>query len=177
MGQSLLASSRRGLEGWASLLMFVRELTLGVRNTTKQEETAGEVEVLLGAPAAPMRAARRLSIHPAVRSSFGAPASPARRLLSASAPALSRAGTAVEVSPTVEAILKSSFAELDPQAPDMLGRLQSSDAALIWHKHSSFVEHLRGVWLMMVTWDQPQSWCRLGLCHSVRAAAATSRAH
>eukprot|EP00966_Prymnesium_polylepis_P172169 3981039-Prymnesium_polylepis.1 len=76
-------------------------------------------------------------------------------------------GRSVAVSPTVEAILRSNYRELDPQAPDMLTRLHTSDAALIWHKHSSFVEHLRGVWLMLVAWEQPQAWCRLGLCHSV----------
>jgi hypothetical protein len=48
----------------------------------------------------------------------------------------------------------------------MLRKLESSDAPLIWHKHSSFLDHLRGVWLMLVAWEQPQAVCRLGLFHS-----------
>ena len=48
----------------------------------------------------------------------------------------------------------------------MLRKLEGSDAGLIWHKHSSFLDHLKGVWLMLAAWDQPQPICRLGLFHS-----------
>ena len=48
----------------------------------------------------------------------------------------------------------------------MLATLEASDAPLIWHKHSSFLDHLRGVWLMLVAWEQPRAVCRLGLFHS-----------
>jgi hypothetical protein len=43
----------------------------------------------------------------------------------------------------------------------MLRTLEASDAPLIWHKHSSFLDHLRGVWLMLVAWEQPRAVCRL----------------
>lgn len=70
------------------------------------------------------------------------------------------------LSPTVERLLRNSYNALDEAAPQMLRTLEESDAPLIWHKHSSFLDHLRGVWLMLVAWEQPQAVCRLGLFHS-----------
>ena len=48
-----------------------------------------------------------------------------------------------------------------PEVEQMLRTLEASDAPLIWHKHSSFLDHLRGVWLMLVAWEQPRAVCRL----------------
>ena len=73
---------------------------------------------------------------------------------------------ALPLSPTVERLLRGSHDALDEAAPQMLRTLEASDAPLIWHKHSSFLDHLRGVWLMLVAWEQPRAVCRLGLFHS-----------
>lgn len=70
------------------------------------------------------------------------------------------------ISATTEHILRGSWSGLDADAPEMLRALETSDAALIWHKHSSFMEHLTGVWKMLCAWDQPRPICRLGLFHS-----------
>lgn len=67
---------------------------------------------------------------------------------------------------TIESMLRARWSDLDPDAPAILDVLQSSDAPLIWHKHSSFLDHLREVWAMLVNWGQPQAVCRLGLLHS-----------
>jgi hypothetical protein len=68
---------------------------------------------------------------------------------------------ALPLSPTVERLLRGSHDALDEAAPQMLRTLEASDAPLIWHKHSSFLDHLRGVWLMLVAWEQPRAVCRL----------------
>ena len=72
----------------------------------------------------------------------------------------------VPVSATIESVLRADWVALDPDAPAILAVLQASDAPLIWHKHSSFMDHLRDVWAMLVNWKQPQATCRLGLLHS-----------
>ena len=77
-----------------------------------------------------------------------------------------QAAQALPLSPTVERLLRGSHDALDEAAPRMLATLEASDAPLIWHKHSSFLDHLRGVWLMLVAWEQPRAVCRLGLFHS-----------
>ena len=56
--------------------------------------------------------------------------------------------------------------DLDPAADNILRVLRASDAPLIWHKHSSFLDHLREVWAILCAWQQPQDVCRLGLLHS-----------
>ncbi|KAJ8601201.1 hypothetical protein CTAYLR_003245 [Chrysophaeum taylorii] len=88
-----------------------------------------------------------------------------RRRLSTMTAASSRP-LGVGVPPKIEAILRGAYGELDPAAPSMLDKLHDSSAPLIWHKHGSFLDHLRDVWVMLCAWEQPQSWCRLGLFHS-----------
>ena len=85
-------------------------------------------------------------------------ARPFRRLLS------STPGLAVHA--RTEARLRGDYAALDPKADEMLAHLKHSEAPLVWHKHGTFYEHLRDVWVMLCAWDQPQAWCRLGLFHS-----------
>uniref|UniRef100_A0A7S3NN65 DUF6817 domain-containing protein n=1 Tax=Aureoumbra lagunensis TaxID=44058 RepID=A0A7S3NN65_9STRA len=71
-----------------------------------------------------------------------------------------------EIPSKLEAILRSDYDALDSKASHMLKLLHASTAPVIWHKHGSFLDHLRDVWFMLCAWDQPQSWCRLGLFHS-----------
>ena len=89
-----------------------------------------------------------------------------RSCQSSSGSAHARPAQALPLSPTVERLLRGSHDALDEAAPQMLRTLEASDAPLIWHKHSSFLDHLRGVWLMLVAWEQPRAVCRLGLFHS-----------
>lgn len=68
--------------------------------------------------------------------------------------------------PLVECKLRGKWSGLDPAADGILQVLQASDAPLIWHKHSTFLDHLREVWTILSIWEQPQAVCRLGLLHS-----------
>lgn len=62
--------------------------------------------------------------------------------------------------------MRSDWPALDAAAPQMLKKLHESPAPMIWHKHGSFLDHLRDVWGMLVAWKQPEAVCRLGLFHS-----------
>lgn len=70
------------------------------------------------------------------------------------------------VDPKIESVLRGAWNDLDPSASVMLEKLHGSTAPMIWHKHGSFLDHLRDVWVMLSVWNQPQHWCRLGLFHS-----------
>lgn len=72
----------------------------------------------------------------------------------------------VPITSVVECMLRGRYEGLDADAPKILSVLQATDAPLIWHKHSAFIDHLREVWAMLVNWGQPQAFCRLGLVHS-----------
>lgn len=69
-------------------------------------------------------------------------------------------------SPMTEAILRRQWTVLDKDADELMACLDKSAASLIWHKCSTFEEHLVGVWTMLCAWRQPQDCCRLGLFHS-----------
>ena len=82
---------------------------------------------------------------------------------------LSRAASSapgIPVSERTEARLRGRWSALDANAEAMLSQLSASEAPLVWHKHGTFFEHLRDVWLMLCAWEQPQATCRLGLFHS-----------
>ena len=72
----------------------------------------------------------------------------------------------VPIPALTEAILRQRWQDLDPEAEAILSVLRASDAPLIWHKHSSFLDHLREVWVILCGWHQPREVCRLGLLHS-----------
>lgn len=72
----------------------------------------------------------------------------------------------VSVHARTEARLRGHWDALDSNATAMLSKLRESEAPLVWHKHGTFFEHLRDVWAMLVAWEQPTAWCRLGLFHS-----------
>ena len=86
---------------------------------------------------------------------------PMRRLLAAQ-----RRTFATTLPPRMAAILRHDYEALDASAPAIMGNLEASEGPFIWHKHGSFLEHLRDVWMMLANWEQPESWCRLGLLHS-----------
>ena len=69
----------------------------------------------------------------------------------------------VPIPAITESILRQRWTDLDPEADRILEVLHASDAPLIWHKHSSFLDHLREVWVILCTWQQPRDTCRLGL--------------
>ncbi len=72
----------------------------------------------------------------------------------------------VPIPAITESILRQRWADLDPEVERILDVLHASDAPLIWHKHSSFFDHLREVWVILCAWQQPRHICRLGLLHS-----------
>ena len=72
----------------------------------------------------------------------------------------------VQIPALTESALRGRWRDLDASADDILNVLQASDAPLIWHKHSTFLDHLREVWVILCGWRQPQAVCRLGLLHS-----------
>lgn len=74
--------------------------------------------------------------------------------------------TGVSVTPLTEARLRGHWSVLDRDADRMLAKLTASEAPLVWHKHGTFFEHLRDVWVMLCAWEQPEAICRLGLFHS-----------
>ena len=74
--------------------------------------------------------------------------------------------TGLDINARTEARLRGAYSAFDPRAVELLARLQCSEAPLVWHKHGTFYEHLRDVWVMLCAWEQPQTWCRLGLFHS-----------
>ena len=63
----------------------------------------------------------------------------------------------VAIPEKMESILRARWEDLDGEAPAILEVLRSSDAPLIWHKHSSFLDHLREVWVMLCNWEQPEA--------------------
>ena len=88
----------------------------------------------------------------------------ATRGLASSAAAPSPAAEGVAIPEKMESILRARWEDLDGEGSIL--EVPPSDAPLIWHKHSSFLDHLREVWVMLCNWEQPEAVCRLGLLHS-----------
>lgn len=68
--------------------------------------------------------------------------------------------------PLLRSILRSDYGSVDPAIPAMVKLLSDRGADECWHKHSTFGQHLAGVWRIMALWGQRPSACRAGLCHS-----------
>jgi len=68
--------------------------------------------------------------------------------------------------PTLKILMHEEYHKLDPDSTKWMNFLAASSATEIWHKHSTFVQHLRGVWKILQMWKQPEEICRLGLFHS-----------
>ena len=63
-------------------------------------------------------------------------------------------------------ILREDFSKIDPEAEVLIKLLRDHGAAECWHKHSTFLEHLVGVWRIMSLWEQSQDVARFGMFHS-----------
>lgn len=70
------------------------------------------------------------------------------------------------VSSTLKLLLREQYGTVDGSIPRMLQVLSERGADECWHKHSTFKQHLVGVWRILNLWDQRSSVCRAGLCHS-----------
>jgi hypothetical protein len=64
-------------------------------------------------------------------------------------------------------LLRHDHQALEPQLDALLDALGHNGAREIWHKHGTFLDHLLGVWRILVAWRQPADVCRLGLMHSI----------
>ena len=51
-----------------------------------------------------------------------------------------------KVSPLVQAFLRGNYHAIDPKVPVMMELLAERGAPECWHKHSTFMQHLVGVW-------------------------------
>jgi hypothetical protein len=72
-----------------------------------------------------------------------------------------------DVPPHVLDLLRHDHRTLEPQLDALLDALGHNGAREIWHKHGTFLDHLLGVWRILVAWRQPADVCRLGLMHSI----------
>jgi len=70
------------------------------------------------------------------------------------------------LSPVEKNILRQTYDEIDPKLSFLLDELSKQGASECFHKHSTFKDHLFGVWKIMKLWGQPDSVCRCGLFHS-----------
>jgi hypothetical protein len=67
----------------------------------------------------------------------------------------------------VLALARQDHAALEPRLGELVEILRRHGASEIWHKHGTFLDHLLGVWRILVAWRQPSDVCRLGLMHSI----------
>ena len=62
--------------------------------------------------------------------------------------------TAGRVAPLLRNFLRHDYGKIDACIPKMLKILHERGASECWHKHSTFAEHLVGVWRIMTLWGQ-----------------------
>lgn len=74
---------------------------------------------------------------------------------------------AADLPPHVFALVRHDHRALEPRLDELLDALGHNGAREIWHKHGTFLDHLLGVWRILVAWEQPAHVCRLGLMHSI----------
>lgn len=72
-----------------------------------------------------------------------------------------------DLPPYVALLVRHDHRALDPELDRLLDALGHHGAREIWHKHGTFLDHLLGVWRILVAWQQPTDVCRLGLMHSI----------
>jgi hypothetical protein len=77
------------------------------------------------------------------------------------------AGAGADLPPHVLALVRHDHRAIEPKIDELLDALAHHGAREIWHKHGTFLDHLLGVWRMLVAWRQPTDVCRLGLMHSI----------
>mmetsp|Transcript_74436 Transcript_74436/g.212245 ORF Transcript_74436/g.212245 Transcript_74436/m.212245 type:complete len:110 (+) Transcript_74436:92-421(+) len=59
-----------------------------------------------------------------------------------------------KVSPLVRRFLRGQYAAIDPAIPAMMDLLAERGAPECWHKHSTFMQHLVGVWRGLTLFNQ-----------------------
>lgn len=64
-------------------------------------------------------------------------------------------------------LLAGDFAKLDGETGDLVSLLVSRGAAMSWHKHGTFLDHLTGTFRILKLWSQPRETCLCGLFHSI----------
>lgn len=72
-----------------------------------------------------------------------------------------------DLPPHVLALVRHDHRALEPRLDELLDALGHNGAREIWHKHGTFLDHLLGVWRVLIAWRQPADVCRLGLMHSI----------
>ena len=78
----------------------------------------------------------------------------------------SSSGGLFPISARASALLEGDDAALDPRVPACLERLTARRADHCWHKHSTFKQHLHGVWRVLALWRRSTELARCGLYHS-----------
>ena len=62
--------------------------------------------------------------------------------------------TAGSVTPLVRRFLRGQYGAIDPAIPAMMDLLAERGAPECWHKHSTFMQHLVGVWRGLTLFNQ-----------------------
>ena len=75
---------------------------------------------------------------------------------------MATAAAAGRVSPRVQTLLRGNYGKIDHAIPPMIELLAERGAAECWHKHSTFLQHLTGVWRIMTLWGQRPEAARVG---------------
>lgn len=66
-------------------------------------------------------------------------------------------------------LLARDYAALDPELGSAIRLLAGRNAAISWHKHGVFLDHLIGTYRILRLWGEPRATCLCGLFHSVYA--------
>ncbi|HXZ02893.1 MAG TPA: hypothetical protein VEI03_23090 [Stellaceae bacterium] len=66
-------------------------------------------------------------------------------------------------------LLARDYAALDPELGRAIHLLAGRNAAVSWHKHGVFLDHLIGTYRILRLWGEPRATCLCGLFHSVYA--------
>jgi hypothetical protein len=69
----------------------------------------------------------------------------------------------------VRLMLARDYAALSPELDAAIRLLAARNAAISWHKHGVFLDHLIGTYRILRLWGQPSATCLCGLFHSVYA--------
>ena len=80
------------------------------------------------------------------------------------------------ISEPVSALLEGRHTVFDADLPTFLERLRERRADHCWHKHSTFKQHLHGVWQILALWGRSRDLCRTGLYHSAYSNSYVNRA-
>jgi hypothetical protein len=71
------------------------------------------------------------------------------------------------ISAEVRLMLARDYAALSPELDAAIRLLAGRNAAISWHKHGVFLDHLIGTYRILRLWGEPSATCFCGLFHSV----------